>query len=195
MSHEIHDEKDLSDIERALKSLRPAPSRIERDRLMFRAGQLSMSETRAVAPAEWRRWRWPTAAAAAALVAVTLSVYWAVRLGMREEAERNLATTPRHNAPLVVENDLQTVNDAMELASPGVLPGPVGFGQYMLPAVAVAPGRSNRNWNVAPVRRASQRQPVFVCRPGGDTTMVIIVVPNLEIVPDQQPVQPNRSSF
>jgi hypothetical protein len=54
---------DLSRLEAALKGLVPAPAHLDRDRLLFRAGQLT---------APRMRWRWPAAAAALAFVAGAL---------------------------------------------------------------------------------------------------------------------------
>jgi hypothetical protein len=67
---------DLSEIESALASLAPREGQIDRDRLMFRAGQAAArAEAR---PARARRWAWPaafstmTAVAAAMLMALIL---------------------------------------------------------------------------------------------------------------------------
>jgi hypothetical protein len=62
MSFEARDPK-LVALESALASLAPAPGRIDRDQLLFRAGQ-------AATP---RRWLWPCATAALALLSATLS--------------------------------------------------------------------------------------------------------------------------
>lgn len=60
-------------IESALARLKPTPGLIDRDRLMFQAGERS-------ARADARRpWAWPSIAAALALVAVSESVVLAVR--------------------------------------------------------------------------------------------------------------------
>src|SRR4051794_22186887 len=59
---------DLMELESALRSLVPRESAIERDALMFRAGQASIA--RPVFQAA--RWRWPLATAAAALVALVV---------------------------------------------------------------------------------------------------------------------------
>ena len=57
MSHETHD-PELASLEAALAALRPAPDQIERDQLLFRAGQA----------ASRRHWLWPAATAMLALV-------------------------------------------------------------------------------------------------------------------------------
>lgn len=56
-------DEDLRGLETALGFLRPAPSRVNRDTLMFRAGRASVRA---------RGWGWPVAAAAIALVAAVL---------------------------------------------------------------------------------------------------------------------------
>ncbi len=62
-------------IETALRRLTPAPSRIDRDRLMFQAG---FQSARAGAP---RTWVWPSVAAALALVSLSEWVLLASRPG------------------------------------------------------------------------------------------------------------------
>jgi hypothetical protein len=58
-------DRDLAGLEAALKGLGPAPARLARDRLLFRAGQLSARPTGC--------WVWPAATAALALVATGLA--------------------------------------------------------------------------------------------------------------------------
>ncbi len=68
---------DLAAVEAALASLRPAPSALDRDRLMFLGGQASARRQRA-----WgASWLWPCATAATVLVACTLGVLLAGRSG------------------------------------------------------------------------------------------------------------------
>jgi hypothetical protein len=62
MPLEEHDPT-LAGLEAALAALAPMPGRIDRDALLFRAGQASV---------QCRGWIWPSAAAALGLVAVTL---------------------------------------------------------------------------------------------------------------------------
>src|ERR1700733_14017635 len=72
--------EELKMIETALRQLMPAASQIDRDRLMYLAGQASMmnsgigssiiSETRSAANSR-RNW-WPMATAALALISITL---------------------------------------------------------------------------------------------------------------------------
>jgi hypothetical protein len=56
-------ELNLAALEAALGSLSPVPGRIDRDRLLFQAGQRTMHR---------RQWLWPGATAALALVSLTL---------------------------------------------------------------------------------------------------------------------------
>jgi hypothetical protein len=63
------DEKDISELERALGGLRPARAGFDRDRLMFQAGQAS-------AP---RRLLWPAAAGLMTAVAVSLGLFMVLR--------------------------------------------------------------------------------------------------------------------
>jgi hypothetical protein len=60
---------ELTFLERALGGLAPRPARLDRDALLFRAGQ-------SAAP---RRWLWPCSTAVATTVAVVLGVLLAVR--------------------------------------------------------------------------------------------------------------------
>jgi hypothetical protein len=69
MSESTTDPK-LAALEKSLASLAPAPGRIDRDQLLFRAGQASM---------RGRAWFWPSATALVALVAVGLGMALAVR--------------------------------------------------------------------------------------------------------------------
>jgi hypothetical protein len=64
MSEETPD-PELTELERALAGLTPAPGQFDRDRLMFRAGQAS---------APRRGWVWPSATAAFAVLAAVLGV-------------------------------------------------------------------------------------------------------------------------
>jgi len=69
MSLDEHD-PGLVGLEAALAALAPMPGRIDRDALLFRAGQLSLRRG---------RWAWPGVAAALGVVALTLGVVLALR--------------------------------------------------------------------------------------------------------------------
>lgn len=64
---------DLAPFEAALRPLAPSPSTVDRDRLMFLAGQASAQRHRIVA------WTWPGMAVAATLLAGVLGVMLVVR--------------------------------------------------------------------------------------------------------------------
>jgi hypothetical protein len=64
MSEELHD-SELAALEAALVGLQPLPGKLNRDQLLFRAGQAS---------GQRRGWLWPSAAGALALVAAGLAV-------------------------------------------------------------------------------------------------------------------------
>lgn len=70
-----HIEPDLAHVEALLKSLHPGAPRLSRDHLLFHAGRLSAP------PAPWPRrpWFWPTATAAAMLLAMTLAALLTIR--------------------------------------------------------------------------------------------------------------------
>jgi hypothetical protein len=76
---------ELAALESALLALAPAPAGINRDRLLFRAGQASASR---------RGWAWPAATAALALVAVALGSAWLLRPGPPERVERVYVRVP-----------------------------------------------------------------------------------------------------
>jgi hypothetical protein len=59
---------DLSELQSALKSLTPEPPRLDRDRVIFRAGQ-----------AQARRWYWPAAALVSSAVAACLALVLILR--------------------------------------------------------------------------------------------------------------------
>lgn len=69
MPEEIHDAERAA-LEGALRALQPLPPRLDRDQLLFRAGQESVRQS---------RWIWPSVAAASLLLTVGLSGYLAVR--------------------------------------------------------------------------------------------------------------------
>ncbi len=63
------DEKALEELERLLAALPPRPARLNRDVLLFRAGQASMS----------RSWVWPAAAVASSVTASCLALILVLR--------------------------------------------------------------------------------------------------------------------
>ncbi len=71
---EVPRDPDLTAVEAALASLTPSAGCLDRDRLLFLAGRASR---------ERGRWRWPSAAAAASLLAACLGAALAFRPAVR----------------------------------------------------------------------------------------------------------------
>ncbi|HET6327998.1 MAG TPA: hypothetical protein VFG04_25165 [Planctomycetaceae bacterium] len=130
MADEERSDKELGEqreLERALGFLRPAASRIDRDRFLFLAGQASAESVRP--NSAFRRWAWPMATLLSSVAAVVLSVLLFSRphaAGSREEttiADANLLRTqagadvPAQSSPprVAVTNER-----APDLASPGI---------------------------------------------------------------------------
>jgi hypothetical protein len=88
MSESTSDPK-LIALEKSLSALVPAPGRIDRDQLFFRAGQASMKS---------RRWLWPSATALVAIVAVGLGTALMLRPAPRV-IERVVFISPESQAP------------------------------------------------------------------------------------------------
>lgn len=85
MRNELPDNRNLSGddaLESALAMLQPAPSRIDRDKIMYAAGQSAATTTQ---PAP-RRWLWPTMTVLSLCIAVTA-------LGMYASAKNRPPTT------------------------------------------------------------------------------------------------------
>jgi hypothetical protein len=94
MSHEFEPELNLAPIEVALKSLSPARGAIDRDAIMFRAGQQSMRT----------RWVWPSATAALALIAVGEAAFFATRPTPEPRIIERIVEVPKaeYSAPVVI---------------------------------------------------------------------------------------------
>ncbi len=67
---------DLEAIETALASLQPAPSGVDRDRLMYLAGRAATGGGSPDARRPRAGWLWPCSTAASLLVAVTFAAMW-----------------------------------------------------------------------------------------------------------------------
>ncbi len=78
MSHEENRPEDLKALEAALAALVPRGDRLDRDRLMFLAGQTAASQPGAALS---RRWAWPAAFSAMTAVAASLLAVLVVRPG------------------------------------------------------------------------------------------------------------------
>lgn len=85
MDHEELRDKELSELEAALGGLLPRPSRLDRDRLLFLAGQASASSSPASAEQRERpnrrHWIWPAISALSTAAAVVLAVLLVMRPG------------------------------------------------------------------------------------------------------------------
>jgi hypothetical protein len=88
MSESTTDPK-LAALEKSLSALVPAPGRIDRDQLLFRAGQASV---------RGRSWLWPSATALVAIVAVGLGTALMLRPAPRV-IERVVFVSPESQAP------------------------------------------------------------------------------------------------
>jgi hypothetical protein len=74
--------RDRTSVEAALSSLHPAPTGVDRDRLMYLAGRAAADGS----PGARRLladWLWPVATAASLLLAVTFATMWVARGGPR----------------------------------------------------------------------------------------------------------------
>jgi hypothetical protein len=69
---------DLAAVEAALGALRPVPSGVDRDRLMYLAGEAAASRSLS-RRRRWADWLWPCATAASVLLAVTFATMWFAR--------------------------------------------------------------------------------------------------------------------
>jgi len=69
--------QDLTGVEAALSSLRPTPTGVDRDRLMYLAGRAAAGSLDSPRPRGW--WVWPSATAASLLLAVTFATMWHAR--------------------------------------------------------------------------------------------------------------------
>jgi hypothetical protein len=87
MEPQFHLGDDLKELERALRQLAPAPTRLDVAQTMFRAGQATVSR-----PSAWQR-IWPATSAVLALVSITLG---------------GLLMVPDHRQVVYVPVDVQT---------------------------------------------------------------------------------------
>jgi hypothetical protein len=92
---QVPSDPELKAIESALGALAPAPSRLDRDRLMYRAGALSRPGTTR------RGWAWPSIAALLALVVLGESLLLAARPRARVVERIVVVREPAPPAPSV----------------------------------------------------------------------------------------------
>ena len=123
MSEQIPPDPELTDIEAALGALAPSRSRLDRDRLMFRAGQAARRPPTV-------RWAWPSIAAALAIVALGEAVALRQRPRPRDfeglpVAQKPAQPNPKEPAPAPVVILVQTPMDP----HPAVAPMLMGYEQ------------------------------------------------------------------
>jgi hypothetical protein len=115
-------DRELTDIESALRGLVPVASRLDRDELMFQAGAVSArSATRAV-------WVWPSIAATLAVALISESLVMAVRPGPRvvertvvvRELVPETSTSPTSDAVAPHPAPADPSNDARSLETPSL---------------------------------------------------------------------------
>lgn len=119
--------QDVNDVERALRSLRPASPPLDRDRLMFLAGQAAAPPARTVNRLRTKtEMFWPSAAAAMTLVSLGLGMTLALRPPTVIEravlvpaAQRPEENAPRQPQPVRLESS-DSVADAGPLKSEAV---------------------------------------------------------------------------
>ncbi len=117
MPLEQHD-PELAGLEAALGALAPMPGRINRDALLFRAGQASVPG---------RGWAWPAAATTLGLVALVLAVVVALRLTPAPVERVIVVNVPRAPSPAPPAD---VPSPPLADAEPGpASPGEIGAGQ------------------------------------------------------------------
>lgn len=92
-----HGEREMTEFEKQLTALRPAESRLNRDRLMFETGQAVAARARE-ASATLPRWFWPSATAAMTVAAGLLGVLLAINAGPGEIVETTVVQPPTPDA-------------------------------------------------------------------------------------------------
>ncbi len=110
---------ELAAIEAALAGLKPARSRIDRDRLLSLAGRAAVGETPPRRPQNKTAWLWPYAAAAAALAAAVFLGVW-LSAGSVPKGGGKLAGGPTGN-PSATSKRLADGAASVDV-SPGVSP-------------------------------------------------------------------------
>jgi hypothetical protein len=144
--------RDSASLEEELRRLAPRPSRIDRERLMFLAGQASPARgefSQTFSQASRRAWPWPLAMAAMTTVAGFLGVLLVQRPAqvmvervVYVEVEKPSAETPATAAPAVLElrrphrgsSELASAGPARvraAAADPFALPADLGSSNYL----------------------------------------------------------------
>jgi hypothetical protein len=161
---QIPNDPELNAIAASLRSLEPAPSRIDRDLVMFRAGQAS------VRPSRWRRRAWSAVAASLALVAVGEGVLLAHRpspqVVERLVVVREPAPAPSAPAPVVppVERRVAEVTESLPSESSPWLGQPAYDRQvaqvmrYELDGLPASPTVASPDWVPRPATAGQMLQ-------------------------------------
>jgi len=119
--------EELAAVESALSSLDPAPTGVERDRVMYLAGRAAAGGSFDPLPAR-AAWLWPSTTAASLLVAVAFAAMWHARgepvvvYRDRPAAARQPTPPPaerRAEQPRMATEAKQEVQEEVENASPG----------------------------------------------------------------------------
>lgn len=104
MEHEELRDKELSELEAALGGLLPRPSRLDRDRLLFLAGQASALGTPAAPKQAGGRHRlWPAVSAVSTAAAILFAVLLTVRPGPQVVREIVYVERPEASQPVTEE--------------------------------------------------------------------------------------------
>jgi hypothetical protein len=130
MASEGQQPDEMKELERELRALVPRGPKVDLARIMYRAGQASMSPIPAVAPVAakvWGGWFWPTSAGVMTLLALWLGVMLIVSqvrpaIDTRDTHNHTavvqpaLPKTPAPNSPMLLEN---VPGSVVESTSPG----------------------------------------------------------------------------
>jgi hypothetical protein len=117
MSREADTPRDLTPLESALASLMPATVRVDRDRLMYQAGQASAQAEATTAGVQPRAWLWPTAAAGMSTVAAALFVLLVVR--PQPAVVERIVYVPAEGAPVAKGEASAAKTDSLQQPPPG----------------------------------------------------------------------------
>ena len=115
------DVADARELERALSLLRPAASRIDRDRFLFLAGRASAESVRP--GAVLGRWMWPSTTVLSSVAAVVLAVLLVTRTDSAARRSDSV-DTDRMRVPAVTEATVATGQIGHDQFSSGQTSGP-----------------------------------------------------------------------
>ena len=118
-----HREREMTEFEKQLAALRPAESRVNRDRLMFEAGQDAAARA-GKASASLPRWFWPSATAAMTVAAGFLGVLLAINAGPRATVETAVVQPPAPDSnvaavPAKDQSKIEAIDWSLEIDAMG----------------------------------------------------------------------------